>query len=151
MVRLSNHQLTPLVFYTIKITSPTRAYRLWQECGHVNLSAMISSLAFPPVTEELLAVVVQRILSVGCPQKIVLFGSHARGTARPDSDLDILIIEDSDRPRYARSSRYRRALCGLFPAKDIVVWTPEEVREWQAVPGAFISTVLAEGKVLYER
>lgn len=112
---------------------------------------MLPSLAFPPVTQELLAVVVQRILSVGCPQKIVLFGSRAKGTARPDSDLDLLIIEDSDLPRYARSARYRRVLCGLFPAKDIVVWTPQEVREWQAVPNAFISTVFAEGKVLYER
>jgi predicted nucleotidyltransferase len=112
---------------------------------------MLPSLAFPPVTEALLTAMIQRILSVGVPQKIVLFGSRAKGTARPDSDLDLLIIEDSDLPRYARSARYRRALCGLFPAKDIVVWTPEEVREWQAVPNAFISSALAEGKVLYER
>lgn len=112
---------------------------------------MLSSLAFPPVTEALLTAMIQRILSVGVPQKIVLFGSRAKGTARPDSDLDLLIIEDSNLPRYARSARYRRALCGLFPAKDIVVWTPEEVLEWQAVPNAFISSALAEGKVLYER
>ena len=115
------------------------------------MSVMLPSLASPPVTQELLAVVVQRILSVGCPQKIVIFGSRAKGTARPDSDLDLLIIEDYDLPRYARSARYRRVLCGLFPAKDIVVWTPQEVGEWQAVPHAFISTVTAEGKVLYER
>jgi predicted nucleotidyltransferase len=112
---------------------------------------MPPSLAFPPVTEALLTVVVQRILSVGFPQKIVLFGSRAKGTARLDSDLDLLIVEVSDLPRYARSARYRRALCGLFPAKDVVVWTPEEVREWEAVPNAFISSALAEGKVLYER
>jgi predicted nucleotidyltransferase len=112
---------------------------------------MPSSLAFPPVTEELLAAIVRRILSVGSPQKIVLFGSRAKGTAKPDSDLDLLIIEDSDLPRYRRSARYRRVLCGLFPAKDIVVWTPREVQEWQAVPNAFISTVIAEGKVLYEK
>jgi hypothetical protein len=42
-------------------------------------------------------------------------------------------------------------LCGVFPAKDIVVWTPQEVEEWKAVPNAFISTVLAKGKLLYER
>jgi hypothetical protein len=39
----------------------------------------------------------------------------------------------------------------VFPAKDIVVWTPEEVDEWKALPDAFISTALAEGKLLYER
>ena len=75
-----------------------------------------------------------RILSVGAPHVIVLFGSQARGDARPDSDLDLLIIEDSGLPRYKRSVRYLRALVGLFPAKDVVVWTLKEVQEWAAVP-----------------
>jgi predicted nucleotidyltransferase len=108
-------------------------------------------LTFPPVTDQLLVEVVWRILTIGSPIKIVLFGSHAKSMARPDSDLDLLIIEESDLPRYRRSGRYRRVLCGLFPAKDIVVWTPQEVKEWKAVPSAFISTALAEGKLLYER
>ena len=112
---------------------------------------MAGILTFPPVTDQLLIEVVGRILTIGCPIKIVLFGSHAKGRARPDSDLDLLIIEESDLPRYRRSGRYRRVLCGVFPAKDIVVWTPQEVDEWKAVPNAFISTVLAEGKLLYER
>jgi uncharacterized protein len=43
------------------------------------------------------------------------------------------------------------ALSGLFPAKDIAVWTPDEVARWQHVPNAFITTILAEGRVLYER
>jgi len=112
---------------------------------------MSNLLTYPPVTESLLADVVGCVLSVGNPQKIVLFGSRARGDSRPDSDLDLLIIEDSGLPRYRRSARYRRALCGLFPAKDVVVWTPDEVEEWREVPNAFITTVLAEGKVLYEK
>lgn len=112
---------------------------------------MPSILTYPSVTEQLLAEAVRRILSVGSPLKILLFGSRARGDARPDSDLDLLIIEDSDLPRYRRSARYRRALCGVFPAKDIVVWTPQEVEDWKAVPNAFISSVLREGKLLYER
>jgi len=112
---------------------------------------MPNSLTYPPVTESLLSEVVSRILSVGTPLKIVLFGSRARGESRPDSDLDLLIIEESELPRYRRSARYRRALCGLFPAKDIVVWTPEEVADWREVPNAFITTVLAEGKVLFAK
>lgn len=112
---------------------------------------MAGTLTFPPVTDQLLAEVVRRILTIGSPVKIVPFGSHAKGTARPDSDLDLLIIEESDLPPYRRSGRYRRVLCGVFPAKDIVVWTPQEVDEWKAVPNAFISTPLAEGKLLYER
>lgn len=80
-----------------------------------------------------------------------MFGSWARGDARPDSDLDLLIVEDSDLPRYRRSGRYRRALRGVFPAKDVVVWTPQEIEDWRGVPNAFISRILTESKVLYER
>jgi predicted nucleotidyltransferase len=108
-------------------------------------------LEYPPLTDALLQEVVRRILSVGFPLKIVLFGSRARGTARPDSDLDLLIIEDSDIPRYKRAARYLRALVGLFPEKDVVVWTPDEVQEWAEVLHAFITTALREGKTLYTR
>jgi predicted nucleotidyltransferase len=94
---------------------------------------------------------IRRILATGQPTKIILFGSRARGEARPDSDYDLLLIEPSDLPRYKRAARYRRALLGVAPAKDILVWTPEEVAEWQNVPNAFITTVVREGVVLYEQ
>jgi predicted nucleotidyltransferase len=110
---------------------------------------MSSTKEYPRVTEELLNEVVRRVLLVGSPRKIVVFGSHARGNARPDSDLDLLIIEDSDLPRYQRSPRYYHALAGVFPAKDIVVYTPDEVKEWSDVPNAFVTAALSEGKVLY--
>jgi predicted nucleotidyltransferase len=105
---------------------------------------------FPPVTHALLDEIVQRIRSVGNPQRVILFGSHARGDASSTSDIDILIIEDSTMPRYRRASHYLRALAGLYPAKDIVVWTPSEVDEWATVPQAFITTILREGRLLYE-
>jgi predicted nucleotidyltransferase len=103
------------------------------------------------VTEKLLSEIVTRILSVGSPVRIVLFGSRARGQARPDSDLDLLIIEESGLPRYRRAARYYLALTGAFPAKDIVVWSPREVAEWQGVANSLISTALREGTTLYER
>ena len=111
----------------------------------------VQSFGYPPVTEDLLREAVDRILSAGSPDKIVLFGSRARGDCRPDSDLDLLIIEESNLPRHRRAGRYRMALLGLFPAKDVVVWTPQEVDAWRAVPNAFITAILAEGRVLYER
>ncbi|MCS7037989.1 MAG: nucleotidyltransferase domain-containing protein [Caldilineales bacterium] len=92
----------------------------------------------------------RRILLLGNPQAIILFGSRARGEAQPDSDYDLLVIEPSDQPRHRRAARYRRALRGLAQ-KDILVWTPEEVAEWRDVPNAFITTAIREGIVVYER
>ena len=103
------------------------------------------------VDDELLAEVVRRILAAGSPEKIILFGSRARGDERPESDLDILVIEESGEPRYRRASRCLRALAGLFPEKDVVVWTSDEIREWEQVPDAFVTTAIREGRVLYER
>jgi predicted nucleotidyltransferase len=78
--------------------------------GRVYKSSMNRVLDYPPLTEETLQEVVRRILAVGSPIRIVFFGSRARGQARPGSDLDILIVEESDLPRYKRAARYLRAL-----------------------------------------
>jgi predicted nucleotidyltransferase len=102
-------------------------------------------------SEPLLQTVVQRLLAAGQPQKIILFGSQARGQAGRDSDYDLLVIENSSQPRYRRAVSYRRALKDLGTSKDIVVWTPREIAEWQNVPNAFITAALREGVVLYER
>jgi uncharacterized protein len=103
------------------------------------------------VNAELIADVVQRVRAAGAPLKIVLFGSRAREDARPDSDLDLLIIEESDLPRHKRAARYRRALVGVFPSEDVVVWTPKEVEFWAGVPNAFVTIALREGKTIYAR
>ena len=105
----------------------------------------------PPVTAEILEEVVRRVLAAGSPLKIVLFGSRALGEAGPGSDLDLLVIEESLLPRYKRTARYLRALVGVFPAKDVVVWTPQEIEAWSQVPNAFVTTALREGKTLYAR
>ena len=100
--------------------------------------------------DQTLQEIIKRVLAVGGPQKVILFGSRARGEAKPGSDYDLLVIEPSDLPRYRRAAKYRKALTGVCVAKDIVVWTPEEIAEWQNVPNAFITTALNEGVVLYE-
>ncbi len=106
---------------------------------------------YPPIDTTLLTEVVQRLQAVGHPLKIVLFGSYARGDTHANSDLDLLVVEESDLPRYQRAPRYYQALIGLSPAKDITVWTPTEIQEWAAVPNAFVTTALREGIVLYEK
>ena len=119
--------------------------------GRYNRCGMSLTYEYPDVTEDLLGEMVRRIRRVGRPERIVLFGSRARGDARPDSDIDLLIIEESDQPRYTRSTKYRRALIGLFPSKDIVVWTPAEVVEWANVPNFFVTTILREGRTLFAK
>jgi len=108
-------------------------------------------LKYRPVDDTLLQEMIQVILSVGHPLKIILFGSQANGQAKEDSDLDLLVVEEINLPRHQRASRYLRALTGLYPAKDVIVWTPEEILSWSGVSNAFITTILSEGKILYER
>lgn len=112
---------------------------------------MNPTVAYPLVDARLLDEIVMRLCRAGNPLRIVLFGSHARGQAGPSSDLDLLIVEDSDLPRHRRAPRYLRALVGVFPAKDVIVWTPPEIAAWAGLPNSFISTALREGVPLYER
>lgn len=95
--------------------------------------------------------IVQRIVDAIHPQRIILFGSRARGDARPDSDLDLLVIADSSEPRYRRAAPLYGALSDILIPMDILVYTPQEVEEWSGVRQAFVTTAVREGKVLYEK
>ncbi len=84
-------------------------------------------------------------------QAVVLFGSHARGQAGADSDVDLLVIAESDLPRHKRS-RQLHLLFKPYPfAMDILVYTPREVETEREFELSFISRVLREGKRLYGR
>lgn len=100
--------------------------------------------------DTLLNEVITRIRRVLHPERIVLFGSRARGEARPGSDYDLLVIQESDQPRYRRSGPVYTAVADLPVEVEILVYTPAEVREWDSVPQAFVTTALREGKVVYE-
>ena len=95
--------------------------------------------------------IVRRIVEIEHPEKVIIFGSRARGEAGRTSDLDILVLKESSEPRYRRSARLYQALADVPITMDIVVYTPEEAREWSQVPQAFVTTALREGRVVYER
>lgn len=95
--------------------------------------------------------IVARIVQEIHPDKIILFGSQARGQAKPDSDIDLLVIAESKEPRFRRSARLYGVLSRFVEPMDIIVYTPAEIEEWSAVPQAFITTVIREGKILYEK
>ena len=103
------------------------------------------------VDKALLNDVKNRIVQAVDPDKIILFGSYAYGKPSKDSDLDILIIMKSDLPRYKRSIPVYKALAGMLIPKDIIVYTPREVEEWEDVPQALVTTALSKGKKIYEK
>jgi len=82
-------------------------------------------------------------------ERVVLFGSHARGNPSEHSDVDLLIVAESDQPRFKRSQELYRLLRPHPFAMDLVVYTPEEVRRDLRSRASFVSMVLREGRVIY--
>lgn len=103
------------------------------------------------VDRQLLQTIVTKIAEAIRPQKIILFGSWARDEHDPHSDIDLLIIHESELPRPQRYAQVRRLFWGMGIPMDILVYTPEEFARFEAVPGSFTHTVAREGKVLYAR
>ena len=101
--------------------------------------------------DEVLGEIVRRVVEVADPDKVILFGSRARGDARPDSDYDVLVVAPSDEPRIERTVPLYRATGGITAPCDIVWWTAEEIDEWRNVRTYFITRAMREGVVVYER
>jgi predicted nucleotidyltransferase len=100
---------------------------------------------------KLLEQITQTIVDRFHPRRIVLFGSHARGEARADSDLDLFVEMESAASPPERAVQVS-AVFGLRPwPLDLVVYTPEEVERLRGLNGTLLSAIEAEGKVLYER
>lgn len=85
------------------------------------------------------------------PQKIILFGSYAAGNPNDNSDLDLMIIKDSDLPRPQRTVQVRKMLFGSMIPLDLIVYTPQEIEESRNKAFSFVHEVLTNGKTLYER
>jgi predicted nucleotidyltransferase len=85
------------------------------------------------------------------PELVVLFGSHARGDASPDSDVDLLIVLPITGSRRRLAVAIGRALAGRLVPVDIVVATPDEVERQHRIVGTVIRPAIEEGRVLYRR
>jgi predicted nucleotidyltransferase len=94
---------------------------------------------------------VERIREAIHPDRIILFGSRARGEGTPGSDIDLLIVAPSSEPRWRRTVPIYQLLAGMGAPKDILWWTAEEIAEWGNVRAHFINRVIADGRVLYEK
>lgn len=84
------------------------------------------------------------------PEKIILFGSYARGKSKRNSDIDLLIIKRTKRNPYKRIPEVRKYLYDIDKAFDILVLTPKEVQKRLELGDFFIEEIIKRGKVLYE-
>ena len=103
------------------------------------------------ISKELIDAAIRRLVERFNPERIILFGSQARGTADDRSDADFLVITELTAKRRVMMLEMDRALRGIGLARDIVVLTPEEYERDREIPGTFARPASKEGKMLYER
>jgi len=102
-------------------------------------------------TRRMISEMVNRIVEHFDPEKIILFGSHARGEAAPDSDVDLLVVMPVQGSKRAKQLEIRGLLHGIRLAKDIAVSRPEDFDWRKDIVGTIEYPATKEGKVLYAR
>lgn len=102
-------------------------------------------------TREKIDEIVRRVVNQFHPEKIILFGSHAKGTAGPDSDVDLLIIMPVSGSKREKQIEIGVALHDIRIPMDIIVTTPDEVERRKNLVGTIIRPALREGEIIYVR
>lgn len=102
----------------------------------------------PTSPDKVLDEVVRRIVAVASPERIVLFGSGAKGSMREDSDLDLLVVKSGAHRRKLAQKIYV-ALIGVGRSVDVVVVTPEDIERFGDSPALVIEAALREGVEVY--
>lgn len=102
--------------------------------------------------EQKLKEITDKIVKEYQPEKIILFGSWAWGEPGPDSDLDLLIVQESGKPRLERERELRKFLSPTGIALDILVYNPQELeKSINENRNLFIEDIVRNGKILYDK
>ena len=112
---------------------------------------MVQSVRSASTVQAIIVEMVRRIVERFHPERIILFGSHARGTAGPHSDVDLLVVMQPQGSKRRRAVEIHGLLAGMDVPKDIIVVTPEEFEAYRDAPGTVIRTAWQEGKTLHDR
>ena len=102
-------------------------------------------------TIEIIPEMTDRIIRDFHPVRIILFGSHARGDAHDESDVDLLVVLQEAEDKRKAAIQIRRAVADLPVFKDIIVTTPDEIARRGNLVGTVLRSALREGRVIYER
>ena len=95
--------------------------------------------------------IVDRIVDAANPEKIFLFGSSARETAGPQSDLDFLVIKAGRYNTRKIAGLIYRRMRGITRSIDLVIVTPQQVKDYRDSPFSILYTALREGTTVYEK
>jgi predicted nucleotidyltransferase len=101
----------------------------------------------PKVLDE----VVRRIVEVADPDRIILFGSAARGEMTPDSDIDLIVVKSDVEHRGRMAERIYRNLWGIRVPVDVIVYTAEDIERFRDKVGTIVKPALREGREIYAR
>jgi len=102
------------------------------------------------ITQKQINEVVEMIASKFKPEKIILFGSYASGTPTEESDLDLLVIKDSDVPSRLQNREVRKVTSGLKIPMDVIVKTTNDFEKYKDIVGTIIYPANKFGRVVYE-
>jgi uncharacterized protein len=100
------------------------------------------------IAEDVIDEAGRRLAAAAPGARVILFGSHARGEAGPDSDVDLLVVEPRVDDGFAEIVRLQRVLAPLRLPADVVVLSEEHVRDWGDVDNTMLRDALREGRVL---
>ena len=118
---------------------------------HAMYKTASSRVEFKCVTRKQINAVVRKIVDAFNPEKVILFGSYAYGKPNIDSDVDMLVVMESDERPAVRTTRVIKVVHGKTFPMDLLVRTPAEIEHRLAIGDFFVEEIVGMGKVLYER